>query len=304
MSRAHGINLGMYNVGIPAKNEEKSIESCIRSVFNQSVKPNKVIVCTNGCTDSTLEIVETLRNEFSNLIRIESQEGKGSAWNAIRQANSERLLLFVDADVIINKVAAEKLLEKIKGSSLVAIGGSSFRLKPETNFFTYLSDVSYEIIDQQRFLNGKLYLLDMLKVSEAENLLGIKAMPANIINEDQFLQKLSELSGGFSISREAYVTHHATASFAEWVGFRLRVSRGRKQLLKEYPLLFPKSDFFTERVGNYRHRFKLADSFPKKLGTLLFSLLKEGIGFYVFVFESEEKRGWNRVLSTKKAYSV
>ncbi|MCB0835428.1 MAG: glycosyltransferase, partial [Bacteroidetes bacterium] len=58
------------SVIIPARNEEKSIASCLKSVLNQSwpVDRFEVILINDHSTDATREIALMLAEEYPNLI--------------------------------------------------------------------------------------------------------------------------------------------------------------------------------------------------------------------------------------------
>jgi len=47
------------SVVIPAYNEEKCIESCLRSILNQSVAADEIIVVDNNSTDNTVSIAQS-----------------------------------------------------------------------------------------------------------------------------------------------------------------------------------------------------------------------------------------------------
>ena len=46
-----------YGVSLICRDEEENIESCIDSIFKQSIKPLKVVVIDDGSKDSTPQIL-------------------------------------------------------------------------------------------------------------------------------------------------------------------------------------------------------------------------------------------------------
>lgn len=46
------------SVVIPVYNEEKFIEGCLKSIVNQTEKPDEIIVVNNNCTDKTIAIIK------------------------------------------------------------------------------------------------------------------------------------------------------------------------------------------------------------------------------------------------------
>ena len=57
----------VYDVVIPARNEEKYLKSTIISVKKQSLPPNRIIVVNDGSTDGTSEIASTIADVVVNL---------------------------------------------------------------------------------------------------------------------------------------------------------------------------------------------------------------------------------------------
>ena len=94
----------LVSVIIPARNEARNIERCLRSVLATRYAPVEVIVVDDRSTDGTAEIVEPAAGKRLRLVRgAELPEGEGwfgKQWAIVqgyRVAKGE-LLLFTDAD--------------------------------------------------------------------------------------------------------------------------------------------------------------------------------------------------------------
>jgi len=105
--RADGEFDGEISVLIPCRNEQASIESCIRAIFESTRPVEEVVVFDDGSTDSTPEILETLTEEFERL-RVEKGDGLPEGWvgkphachQLARRASADAdLLFYIDADV-------------------------------------------------------------------------------------------------------------------------------------------------------------------------------------------------------------
>ena len=100
---------------VPARDEEKTIEACVRSLARQA-EIAEIFVVDDHSTDRTAEIVQALTNEFRKVQLLEAREipagwlGKNHAvWEGARQASS-RWLLFTDADAeLLDGAAAQAL---------------------------------------------------------------------------------------------------------------------------------------------------------------------------------------------------
>ncbi len=80
---------------IPVYNEEHHIGACLNAIKNQTVKPDKVIVVDNNCTDRTVEIVKEY--DFVTIIKQPAQ-GRAHARNAGFEAASGDIYGRIDAD--------------------------------------------------------------------------------------------------------------------------------------------------------------------------------------------------------------
>ncbi len=91
---------------VPARNEERCIEACVRSLCRQSYTRLEVIVLNDSSTDGTGAILERLAQEFSNLRVISGSPlpnewvGKSWACHQLSQATEADVLLFTDADTV------------------------------------------------------------------------------------------------------------------------------------------------------------------------------------------------------------
>ncbi len=101
------------SVLIPARNEEMNIENCVRHACNQNYSNYEVIVLNDRSDDSTGEIMEKLQQEFQHLTAINGRKkpdnwlGKPWACKQLSDAANGKILVFIDADVTLNKSALQ-----------------------------------------------------------------------------------------------------------------------------------------------------------------------------------------------------
>lgn len=111
------------SVIIPAQNEAKYIESCIKSVKSQDFSDYEMIVVDNGSTDKTSEIAKTLG---ANVV-FEPQVGLPQARETGRRTASGEIILYIDADTIIPPSYLSKVVEFFKNhSEIVAVTNPFF----------------------------------------------------------------------------------------------------------------------------------------------------------------------------------
>lgn len=89
---------------VPARNEARSIEGCVRGLLAQTYSAFEVVVLDDESTDGTGEILERLASEDARLRIIHGRPlpagwlGKNWACQQLSQAASGEFLLFTDAD--------------------------------------------------------------------------------------------------------------------------------------------------------------------------------------------------------------
>jgi len=98
----------MISIIIPAHNEEAYLPRTLDAVAQQQYAWVEVIVVANGCTDQTAGIA---RGRCQRLIVL-SQKGLGVARNLGARMAKGELLLFLDADTILDPSALERITEE------------------------------------------------------------------------------------------------------------------------------------------------------------------------------------------------
>ena len=97
------------SVLIPARNEEATIERCVRSVLENEHPIEEVIVCDDNSTDATPEILERLREQDSRLRVIRGKSlpegwvGKPHACHQLAAQARGDVLFYVDADTFLTR---------------------------------------------------------------------------------------------------------------------------------------------------------------------------------------------------------
>ena len=100
-------NAPMISVCIPARNEERNIRACAEAVLKQTYSNFEVIVLDDRSTDSTLEILHSIRNDKLKIISgselPSNWAGKPHALYQAANACDERSewLCFIDADTFL-----------------------------------------------------------------------------------------------------------------------------------------------------------------------------------------------------------
>lgn len=122
--------LPSLSVVVPARNEERAVESCVRALLDQDYPSLEVIVVDDQSTDRTGEILSGLEASNARLRVIRGEDPPagwlGKPW-ALQQGGliaSGELLLFCDADVIyaphaLRRIVSAFLTEEVDGLTVL-----------------------------------------------------------------------------------------------------------------------------------------------------------------------------------------
>ncbi len=116
---------------IPARNEERGIEACVRSALEQDHPSVETIVFNDGSTDQTGNILAKLQQEVPKLKVpvVEASElpegwfGKPWALQRAQRYATGSWLLFVDADVVLSPEAVSRTVAYARENKLDMVTG-------------------------------------------------------------------------------------------------------------------------------------------------------------------------------------
>ena len=110
---------------IPVFNGEKTIESCLESVLNQTLKPKSILVIDDNSTDKTKEIL----NKYKEQIEIISnKENKGLSYSRNFAVNylKTKYIASIDADVVLSREWLERVLKSLLKNNASLVGGKMY----------------------------------------------------------------------------------------------------------------------------------------------------------------------------------
>ncbi len=151
------------SVVIPAYNEEKFIESCLRSVLKQKTKCNyEIIVVDNSSKDNTRKIV----SEYGVKLVLEKKPGAAVARNAGAVLAKSEILYFLDADCRLPRGQIEKIYQAfLMDPSLSVLAGAyvydqdgliPYFITGTLNYFYYYHKLIKLIFKINTFSGGNL----------------------------------------------------------------------------------------------------------------------------------------------------
>lgn len=107
-----------FSIIIPCYNTQEYIESCLNSVFNQTLSKQEyeVIVIDDGCTDNTIELAKKYPIK---LLKTNRRKAGGARNKGIDNAQGEYLIFLDSDDEIYSPNCLEKLYNQIKGEDII-----------------------------------------------------------------------------------------------------------------------------------------------------------------------------------------
>lgn len=248
-------------IGIPARNEERSIVRTLNSLIStMNEVPDvtfQIIVLVNASNDNTY----SKANEFKKQSDIDIQvietktPGKANAINSIKELSSNDILIFCDGDVLFDKMCIKYLVELYKKSKYKVISTVGY---PNQRFYLnpIKAKLALKMIEyasrEGNVVDGAMYLI------EKESL---NTLPLNIINDDLYMALSVDYT---SIGREklAITYQEPIGSLKEYYFRRLRIERGDLQLKK---IFNDQYNEFRNLSGDKRNRTERKKSLGIKL---------------------------------------
>ena len=113
------------SIYVPVYNGEKTIEKCVNSILNQTLKPKKILIINDCSNDNTLEILK----KYGDKIKIcSNSKNKGVSYcrNFAINDLGTRFIASIDADVELASSWLETLYSKMQKYNITLIGGRMF----------------------------------------------------------------------------------------------------------------------------------------------------------------------------------
>jgi glycosyltransferase involved in cell wall biosynthesis len=119
----------MISVIIPAHNEENYLEETLAALRRQNYAWFEIIVVANGCTDHTAEIARP----WCRRLIVLSQKNLGMARNLGARMAQGEVLVFLDADTLLEPMALRRMMEMFSQSDAAA----TLRGQPDSDRFRF-----------------------------------------------------------------------------------------------------------------------------------------------------------------------
>ncbi len=138
---------GTVSVVIAGHNEEDAIERCVLALYEQSRRPDEIIVVSDGSTDRMAAKVRAL--EARGLIKeghaTQLRAGKSAAVNlACRRATGD-FIINIDCDCSFDRQAFKEILEPFHDPEVAGVAGNIVVRNPTKSVVTEFQAIEYLI---------------------------------------------------------------------------------------------------------------------------------------------------------------
>jgi glycosyltransferase involved in cell wall biosynthesis len=179
------------SVIIPARNEESSLSHLLDSLSIQTLKPYEIIVVDDFSVDKTSSIAQKYKNRVINPDRLpEGWTGKNWACYSGYIKSKGDILLFLDADVILNENALEYLLNTyIREGGLISVQPKHYmkklyeQLSIFFNLIAVMSVNAFGITKKSQKSTGAFGPVMMIGRQDYEYVNGHKAVKNKIVED-------------------------------------------------------------------------------------------------------------------------
>lgn len=249
-------SLPAFSIIIPAFNEEGFIAKKIENLLDLNYHANliQIIVVADGCTDKTIAIAEKFQN--ITLIKNSIRLGKSAALNEAKQKAVHELIVFTDADTLLNKDCLLHIAPHFENPEIGAVA-----CEKRINYYPFEHVVAkmeglywvYESLVKQ--WESKVHSV----IGAAGELFCIRASLYTTISNDiildDFIQSSHILKKGYKIlyEKKSYAIEPATINLFEEAKRKIRIGAGAAQTIFKLGFL-PYSNwwlnfqFFSRRI--------------------------------------------------------
>lgn len=211
------------SVIIATKNEEKNLPILLKSLKRQTFQGFETIIVDNFSTDKTFEVAK----KYSPLVFKSGYERSSQRNFGLKKAKGA-FVLFLDADMKLEKNLLQECLAKINNKSVAAI--IIDEVVKKNNFFSQVKALEKALI-------AKNELLEAPRFFRKKQIMQIKGFDTNLIaGEDWDLGKRMEKFGKFERIKSKIINHET--SFIRDLKKKYYYAKSIEKYAKKYPKNF------------------------------------------------------------------
>lgn len=211
------------SIGIAALNEEQKIGGVLANILAQNEEDwtlKEILVYSDGSTDRTNEIVQSIKDKRVKLIADTVRRGKTFRLKQMFAEFSGEILVMFDADITLkDNDVVSKLIAPFSDPNVMLVGGNSRPFPPKT-FVEKAVYTTFEVFDDSRnALRGGHNVFGCTgSILAIRNSYAKKLTLPSLINEDAFLY-LSVIKDSFlfKYAKDAVIYYKLPNNFGDYI---------------------------------------------------------------------------------------
>jgi poly-beta-1,6-N-acetyl-D-glucosamine synthase len=296
------VTLPLITIGTVAYNEERSIARCIQSIYaaSQSLEDKtEFIIVASGCTDQTVQKASRLIVSWPSckLITGPARLSKCAGLNLIAERAHGDIMVFVDADVIVDNRALPILAEALMKDPSVSVAyGRMVPTKGASRFWTKLGDWTASALDALRRLPDGSGLWLVCGPLFALRSTVWATLPEGLMSDDVYIGVLAQSKGlRISYLPDAIAYGRYPQTLREYIGQKLRNRIARIQLRTLQNDAFHCVPIWISKFGVQKLRWAALRHLP----ILLIDTLLSAVALLQWLSGRRPNAHWKQVSSTK-----
>lgn len=223
-----------------AYNEERAMPSKIENIkrIKELMPGLRVVAYTDNCSDSTVELLKN-ESDLIELVEGVSRQGKATGMRKIVDALDEDVVIFTDANVLLEPSSAKRILDYFTDPSIGTVAGKLRYLSDEDTATASVGTLYWrmeENIKHLESLTGSMMGADGSIFAARREL--YPYVPKNLL--DDFVVSMSPLFKGYRVvsAPDVFATEKAATSSADEFSRKRRIAcRAFKTSIYLYPHL-------------------------------------------------------------------
>ncbi len=138
----------LVSVVVPVYNGAATMETVLRAVYASSYRDFEVVLVDDCSTDDTLEVLDRLRERYPHrLVSFERNLGVSKARNAGAGAARGEIILFIDADCVVQPQTMENCVTALEQGDSICVGGA-YTIEPwDRGFFNEFQSIYIHYVE-------------------------------------------------------------------------------------------------------------------------------------------------------------
>jgi cellulose synthase/poly-beta-1,6-N-acetylglucosamine synthase-like glycosyltransferase len=240
----------LISIIIPARNEEKTIGSCIEAILENNYLWKEVVVVDDGSEDNTYFVAK--KYEETGVVKVVRKDPSGYKASSVNYGllfSKGEIVLSLDADTLVSRDSLEWVARYFEDERLVAGAGNLRVLNRDVNLLTRLQAYEYFAAFEmgrrtQSLLRTLLIIPGAAAIYRRSLLESLGFLDRTLAEDFDVTLKFHKVRGKLIFMPEVLAWTEVPVNWRGWIRQRIRWSMGQLHSLRRHSQLF-----FRRRFG-------------------------------------------------------